>query len=71
MTEYNDRQKKIFNNNERVITDEVADVEGLVVGPEGVVDAWVPALVNADYVVGGGGGGEEEEEGGGEVEERG
>lgn len=54
-----------------MITDEVADVEGLVVGPEGVVDAWVPALVNADYVVGGGGGGEEEEEGGGEVEERG
>lgn len=56
----------------REITDEVADVEGLVVSPESVVDAGVPALVDADNMVGCGGGGEEEEEdGGGEVEERG
>lgn len=49
-------------------TDEVVDVEGVVVGPESVVDAGVPAAVAADDVVGsgdggdGGGGGEEEEE---------
>lgn len=39
-------------------------------GPEGVVEAWVPAPVGADNVVGGGDGGEEEEDhGGGEVED--
>lgn len=48
-------------------TDEVTDEEGLVIGPEGVVDAGVPASVGADDVVGGvdggrGGGDQKEEE---------
>lgn len=38
---------------ERFVTDKVANVEGVVVGPEGVVDAGVPAAVGADDVVGG------------------
>lgn len=40
------------------------DVEGLVVGPEGVVDVGVPAEVAPDDVVGGAGeeGGRQEEE---------
>lgn len=36
-------------------TDKVADVEGLVVSPEGVVDAGVPSAVGSDNMVGGGG----------------
>lgn len=48
------------------LTDEVVDVEGLVVGPQRVVDVGVPPEVAADDVVGGGdeghGDGEEEEE---------
>lgn len=44
----------------------------MVVGPDGVVDAGIPALIGSHDVVGGGGGGEEEEyHGGGEVEDRG
>ena len=42
------------------LTDEIADVEGLVVGPEGVVDVGVPPEVAAEDVVGRGGGGDEE-----------
>lgn len=48
---------------QHLLTDLVVDVEGVVVGPEGVVDARVPASVAAHDVVGGRGeGGEEEEE---------
>lgn len=47
-------------------TDIVTSIEGLVVGPKGIVDARVPAFVSSDDVVGGidggGDGGEEEEE---------
>lgn len=32
-------------------TDEVSDVEGLIVGPKGVVDARVPAFVSTHNVV--------------------
>ena len=40
----------------RGLTDEVADVEGLVAGPEGVVDVGVPPMVGANDVVRAGGG---------------
>lgn len=46
-------------------TDEVADVEGMVVGPESIVDSGVPPPVGAHNVVGGGddaGRGDEDEE---------
>lgn len=42
---------------EREVTDEVADVEGVVISPESVVDRRIPPFVSSDYVVGGGDGG--------------
>lgn len=45
------------------LTDEVADIESLVVGPESVVNARVPSTVGANYVVGGGDGSDEEQQG--------
>lgn len=44
-------ERKKGGDGERRLTDEVADVEGLVAGPEGVVDVWVPAVVSADDMV--------------------
>lgn len=43
-----------------VRTDEISNVESLVVGPKGVVYAWVPAFVGSNNVVGGGDGGDRE-----------
>lgn len=47
-------------------TDVVTSIEGLIVGPKGIVDAWVPSFVSSDDVVGSvdgsGDGGEEKEE---------
>lgn len=37
----------------RGLTDKVANIEGMVVGPESVVHAGVPALVGANNVIGG------------------
>lgn len=62
---------------ERESTDEIVDIEGLVISPVGVVDTGVPAFVGANNVVSGGGVSEEEEdedegeeeEGGGEPDE--
>lgn len=45
-----------------MLTDEIVHVEGLVVGPEGVVNVGVPPEVGADDVVGGGGSGDEDGE---------
>ncbi|ONK70469.1 uncharacterized protein A4U43_C05F34040 [Asparagus officinalis] len=41
-----------------VVADEIVGEEGLVVGPERVVDVGVPSEVAADDVVGAGGGGD-------------
>lgn len=44
-------------------TDEIANIEGVIVGPESVVDARVPAFVSTHNVVSGGsGGGRDEDE---------
>jgi hypothetical protein len=47
---------RISSLDEEGLTDEVADVEGLVAGPEGVVDVGVPPMVGANDVVRAGGG---------------
>ena len=44
------------------LTDEVVDVEGLVVDPAGVADVWVPSEMGADDVICGGA----EKDGGGD-----
>lgn len=37
-----------------LLTDEIADIECMVVGPESVINARVPATVGTNNVVGGG-----------------
>lgn len=50
----------LTNVHKIVRTDEISNVESLVIGPKGVVYAWVPAFVGSNNVVGGGDGGDRE-----------
>lgn len=47
-----------------MLTDKVTNIEGVVVGPVGIVDSRVPAFISTNNVVSSGGsnGGEEDEE---------
>ena len=47
-----------------MLTDKVTNIEGVVVGPVGIVDSRVPAFIGTNNVVSSGGcnGGEEDEE---------
>lgn len=57
---------KTYTEREGLHTDKVSNIEGVVVGPKGVVDAGVPAAVGTNNVVGSkdcwSGGDEEDEE---------
>ena len=43
---------KTYTEREGLHTDKVSNIEGVVVGPKGVVDAGVPAAVGTNNVVG-------------------
>ena len=49
---YTQRERERKREREGLHTDKVSNIEGVVVGPKGVVDAGVPAAVGTNNVVG-------------------
>ena len=49
---YTQREREREREREGLHTDKVSNIEGVVVGPKGVVDAGVPAAVGTNNVVG-------------------
>ena len=49
---YTEREREREREKEGLHTDKVSNIEGVVVGPKGVVDAGVPAAVGTNNVVG-------------------
>ena len=49
---YTEREREREREREGLHTDKVSNIEGVVVGPKGVVDAGVPAAVGTNNVVG-------------------
>ena len=47
-----ERERERKREREGLHTDKVSNIEGVVVGPKGVVDAGVPAAVGTNNVVG-------------------